>query len=471
MLLSFKDPRNIGRLIALIMTPIFICVVFWFLMVKQLYDSPNEKRSEYLPSYNQMYVFMFFSISEYLAMQQIPLACIFRIQDRENRITHFMYSSQGSKAAYALAGILVDAIERFAVFLIVGSAFKLIILGSPFLSLAQLEIISLYLIYDMTKILLNFHSISYLFDKRQSLINLSAILSSLLYSLEFGISSSTFIFFKNKNLLPLGRLSFIRSGFNLLILLFPEGNSHYDKLRTENIQMYGGFWPNFATMLIHLMVAIGIVLFIDSRAGRIKKKTQKKDPRVVEGPDFRNLEEIKFEENKLNQVLPVISVQGIEKVYPNKFLAAHNISFGVEEGTLFTLLGPNGAGKTSVLEVLGGIENRTDGLAIYEGVHMDTYNNKNLSFCLQKNYLWEYLTFRQHLEIIGRWRGINSSELQNFITDIDIALQLDKNLDIQAIFLSGGNKRKLNTVLALMAVPHIYILDEPTAGMDPASRR
>jgi ABC-type multidrug transport system ATPase subunit len=151
--------------------------------------------------------------------------------------------------------------------------------------------------------------------------------------------------------------------------------------------------------------------------------------------------------------------------------SATNISFGVEAGNLFTLLGPNGAGKTSVLEVLAGIEPRTDGVAIFEGEHMEKYNNKSLSFCLQKNYLWEHLTFREHLEIVGRWRGLASSDLKHLIKDLDMALQLDKNLDIKANLLSGGNKRKLNTVLALMAAPHIYILDEPTAGMDPMSRR
>lgn len=459
----------IERLVALLILPLLFGAILWYLLLKKFYDDPNP--SEYLPTREQAYILLYLAITEYLGTQQIPEACILRIQDKETRITHFMYSAQGSKSAYALAGIIFDLIERFTVSLIVSSVYHAMVMGSPLISPAGLGIICLYSIYDITKTLIIFHSVSYLFDKRDTLIKFSGLLSSLLYSLSIGISSSTFVFFKNMNMEALSRISFIRSGFNLVVLLFPVGNHKYDEIKDESIKIYGGFWPNFITMIIHLLLALGLVLFIDSRSDRIKMKVQKKDPRVVEGADMRNIEELKAEENNWNTHLPAISVQQIEMVYPNKFLAAQNVSFGVEPGTLFTLLGPNGAGKTSVLEVLAGIEMRTEGVVVFEKEHIDKYKNKKLSFCLQKNYLWEHITFRQHLEIVGHWRGIERSELQKFISDIDIALQLGKNLDIEAHLLSGGNKRKLNTVLALMAAPHIYILDEPTAGMDPASRR
>ena len=96
---------------------------------------------------------------------------------------------------------------------------------------------------------------------------------------------------------------------------------------------------------------------------------------------------------------------------------------------------------------------------------------KNLCFCLQKNYLWEYLTFEEHVKIIGSWRGIDDKAISELLSDVDKGLDIGKNLRIKAVHLSGGNQRKLNTVLALLSAPKIYILDEPTAGMDPKSRR
>ena len=93
------------------------------------------------------------------------------------------------------------------------------------------------------------------------------------------------------------------------------------------------------------------------------------------------------------------------------------------------------------------------------------------SFCLQKNFLWEYLTFEEHIRLVASWRGINKETTSALLKDIDKGLDIGKNMRIKALHLSGGNQRKLNTILALLSAPKIYILDEPTAGMDPKSRR
>jgi ABC-type multidrug transport system ATPase subunit len=90
---------------------------------------------------------------------------------------------------------------------------------------------------------------------------------------------------------------------------------------------------------------------------------------------------------------------------------------------------------------------------------------------LQDNFLWEHLTFREHIEVLAYWRGMSKTLTDSLMDNLSKGLDIGKNMDIKAIDLSGGNKRKLNTFLALMSSPKVFILDEPTAGMDPSSRR
>lgn len=466
--MCFKDPREIGRFVGLILTPLFVIVVVWFLILKKLIDGIKDEQTK--PTAEQLYILLFIAATEYLSLYQVPGGCLFRIQDRETRITYFLYSSGGSKAAYALAGITYDWIERLVLGLFNLLVIKAMITGSPVPRSVDLAVIFFFSMYDMTKILFNFHCFSYLFDKRETILKFGGLLSFLLYMIEFIPVSISLVFFKSESLGSISRGSFIRSGINLMATLIPDGSATVDDLKRTNIAIHGGLAVNAGVMAVHLLLALALVLFIDSRSSRKKRKPQAKDERVV-GDDLRDLDEIRREERYLESSLAKVHVSGLEKVYPNKFIAAYNVSFGVEDKQLFTLLGPNGAGKTSVLEVLSGIIPRTQGFISFEGEPIDQYNNKHLSFCLQKNYLWEYLSFREHLQIVGKWRGLGDEALGQLIQEIDISLQLDKNLDIKASKLSGGNKRKLNTVLALMAAPHIYILDEPTAGMDPISRR
>lgn len=451
------------------LTPIFTFIIIWFLVLKKTIDDQKEK-SENIPTLNQLYILLFIAVSEYLSQFQVPGGCLFRVQDKETRITYFLYSSGGSKAAYAIAGIVYDWTERLVFYSLNILIIKTCIVGTPVPEIVDLGIVFFYTLYDMTKILINFHTFSYLFDKKTTLQKFGGLLSFLLYIIEIIPVSISLAFFDSENLGVISRLSFIRSGINLLVPLIPEGSPWVDEKRKTNIAIHGDLLTNALIMTAHLVFALLLVIFIDSRASRIRQKSQAKEERVV-GEDLRNLQELKNEERYLETKVPKVSVSGLEKAYPNKFIAASNINFGVEDRQLFTLLGPNGAGKTSVLEVLSGIIPRTQGYVLYENEPMDVYNNKRLSFCLQKNYLWECLTFREHLEIVGRWRGLDEQSLNQLIQEIDVSLQLDKNLNIKANKLSGGNKRKLNTVLALMAAPHIYILDEPTAGMDPVSRR
>lgn len=457
---------------AVIMTPLIFCLVLWFLVIKNIFDNP-DLNNESRPTHGQLHVILFFGIMEYLSLQQVPAGCIYRVQDKESKISDLMYSSQGSRAAYALAGITFDWMERVIIFSPLLILMKLFILGNPVPELVDFQVGFCFSIYDLTKVLINFHTVSYFFDKKELVIKLSGLFSALLYSVQASIAMSTFGNFEEQSTANkiVARLSFIRTSFNMLFPLIPSGNPKIEKMKEVNEHHYGGPLNNFLLMLAHLTFAILLVLFIDSRSNKIKQVNQKKKlPFTSEVDDIKNKEELQAEEEATSKLSSKVTVHKLEKAYP-KCYGAYNVSFAIENKQIFTILGPNGAGKSSTLEVLSGVSNRTEGKITYEKQSIEDYNNKNLSFCLQKNYLWEYLTFREHLEIVGRWRGIDEMALHDLIQEIDRALQLEKSLDIKAGELSLGNKRKLNTVLALMASPQILILDEPTEGMDPLSRR
>ena len=173
---------------------------------------------------------------------------------------------------------------------------------------------------------------------------------------------------------------------------------------------------------------------------------------------------------------PVV-VRQLRKEYKSgkgKFLAVKNLTFHVPKKSCFGLLGINGAGKTTTFTMLTGDVLPTGGQAIVGGYDVVTHVNqsrKKLGFCPQFDALMSFLSVKEHLMLYARLRGIEKIHV-NFVCDSVIEkMGLVKYSERQAGTLSGGNKRKLSTAIALVGDPQIIFLDEPTAGMDPKARR
>ncbi len=456
-----------GRLLSIVVIPVILVAIIWFTVIKpKLADSSSEA-----PTKEQLYLLVFLGATEYMAMLSPSAGCLFRLDDYESRILHFLFTSSGSRPAYFFACVTYDFLEKLFGYFLCLFFTKLIVTGEVLPSTTDLQVFFFYSIYDLTRSLITFYPVSYLFETRKALMNYGGLLSGLC-SLVFLILTSFSLVFNDSPWLLVNCGVIMRVGLNLIVSILPTGTSkNLNKLLADNIRIHGGLADNFILISMHFAVYVCLVLYIDYRSSLVLRKRQDKEARVPEELNFRNLEELQAEKLYLDSAKPNVRVFELEKTYSNKFVAAQNVTFGLDKGSLFTLLGPNGAGKTSVLEVLCRIQHRTDGEVFYEGEFMDDYRSRDLSFCLQKNYLWEELTFREHVEVIGKWRGLSAADISNLIAEMDKGLSLGKNLDIRAEDLSGGNKRKLNTFLAMMAAPHIYILDEPTAGMDPLARR
>uniref|UniRef100_A0A8C5HBZ0 ATP-binding cassette, sub-family A (ABC1), member 4a n=1 Tax=Gouania willdenowi TaxID=441366 RepID=A0A8C5HBZ0_GOUWI len=171
----------------------------------------------------------------------------------------------------------------------------------------------------------------------------------------------------------------------------------------------------------------------------------------------------------------ILRVKDLSKTYKGKMIpAVDRICVGVSPGECFGLLGVNGAGKTSTFKMLTGDINVTSGEASVAG-HSILTNildvHQNMGYCPQFDAIDELLTGREHLHLYARLRGVPESEISRVAEWACLKLGLTEYADQSAHTYSGGNKRKLSTAISMIGCPALVLLDEPTTGMDPLSRR
>jgi len=466
-IIARREAKHYGRILNIFLTPVLVVSIMWYVVLK-----PFVRDAQTQPNLDVIAKLLFLAAAEYSSTFIYPSSILMRMTDRESRITNFLFTANGSTLAYNLAGFVYDFFEKLTGLTLACWVIK-IVLGAGFIiDFNDIGILLVFVLYDQTKQIIISQIPSFIFDKLETLQSYLLTLSSLLYSLLILTFAVPLLILYSSHLPGLVILSPTKIAANVIVHMMPRGWGPADQYFEESIKNYGGPAMWLLTLFLYYFMMVAIFMWIHNKKYAVKLKTEPAVGReLFADQHLKNLAELQQETNMLRDQKPQTQVFELEKTYDKKFTAVYGASFGVQEKTLFTLLGPNGAGKTSLLEVLCGILPRTGGVALFEQIDMDRYQNRSLSYCLQKNYLWEKLTFREHVEIVGRWRGIDEDTLAKFTADLDTGLLLDKNLDIQAVDLSGGNKRKLNTVLSLMAAPKILILDEPTAGMDPVSRR
>nr|XP_023696048.1 retinal-specific ATP-binding cassette transporter isoform X3 [Paramormyrops kingsleyae] len=154
--------------------------------------------------------------------------------------------------------------------------------------------------------------------------------------------------------------------------------------------------------------------------------------------------------------------------------AVDGICLGVPAGECFGLLGVNGAGKTTTFKMLTGDTDVSSGDASVAGYSILTNIldvHQNMGYCPQFDAIDELLTGREHLHLYARLRGVPESEIGRVAEWAVQKLGLSKYAECNAGTYSGGNKRKLSTAIAMIGCPSLVLLDEPTTGMDPHSRR
>ena len=169
----------------------------------------------------------------------------------------------------------------------------------------------------------------------------------------------------------------------------------------------------------------------------------------------------------------IIKVEGLKK-YFGEIKAVDNISFQVERGELFGFLGVNGAGKSTTINMLCTVLGPTAGRIEICGLKAGKEDEKirrRIGVVYQNNCLDERLTVKENLFIRGALYEKNSRRLTETISRICEILELESVYGRKFAKLSGGQKRRCEIARALVNTPEIMFLDEPTTGLDPATRK
>jgi len=298
----------------------------------------------------------------------------------------------------------------------------------------------------------------------------------------------------------------------LFTLRFFETVTHMEMDLITLLKFNSGITP----LIITIAVCIPLYYFILLKLDQIKNQTNAKDiyepipeikeknEKIIKEGDEDVYHEFRNVQKNYNE-LPICALQ-VSKEYPvnlsnkkeeqemakqrtdPKFGEVHlskykkrtfvraavdDISFGVNQHECFGLLGPNGAGKSTTLNMITSTIPQTTGKIYYNGVetHVARLNDISLGYCPQNDTYWKELTIREHIEFFLKIRGYSPEKIKEYTTQYINCCNLEEHQNKRASKLSGGTKRKLCLLMAICGYPSQILLDEPTAGMDPSTRR
>jgi ABC-2 type transport system ATP-binding protein len=161
----------------------------------------------------------------------------------------------------------------------------------------------------------------------------------------------------------------------------------------------------------------------------------------------------------------ILQVNNLVKNFA-RLTAVNDVSFEIQRGTCFGLLGPNGAGKTTTIEMMEGIKTPDSGSILYNGEPLGHQFRNEAGIMFQNTALQEFVTVREMLVQYSRFYP-QAADINKLVK----LYSLEEFLHQDTRKLSGGQKQRLLLAMALINLPKIIFLDEPTTGLDPQSRR
>ncbi|CAH0549112.1 unnamed protein product [Brassicogethes aeneus] len=232
-------------------------------------------------------------------------------------------------------------------------------------------------------------------------------------------------------------------------------------------------------------------------------KSNKQDPNADDGSELSDIGEnedndVKMERQKVKNLMheaptkpPVVMVQNLHKEYvkdqeyccqngddldtpePPK-VAIRSLSLAVSAGEVFGLLGHNGAGKTTTMRIITAEEVPTRGRVHISGASITSNMSSAfqlMGYCPQHDALWKNITVREHLETYAAIRGVKYKDINRLVNHYLSGLQIHEHSDKQTNQCSGGTRRKLSFAMSMVGNPKVVLMDEPSTGMDPRSKR
>lgn len=171
--------------------------------------------------------------------------------------------------------------------------------------------------------------------------------------------------------------------------------------------------------------------------------------------------------------MSMIKVKSLKKSYGD-FEAVKGIDFQVEEGSFVAFLGENGAGKSTTINMLATLLKKTSGEVMINGHMLDEKDElirKNIGVVFQNNMLDDFMTVEENLISRGKLYGYGKKEFAQMIFKLSNQVGIHEILSKKYGKLSGGQRRRADIARALIGKPKVLILDEPTTGLDPYTRK
>jgi putative ABC transport system ATP-binding protein len=178
--------------------------------------------------------------------------------------------------------------------------------------------------------------------------------------------------------------------------------------------------------------------------------------------------------------MSIIEVKDLHKVYDEKSMpvkAVNGINISIEEGEFTAIVGPSGSGKTTLLNIIGGLDNPTEGDVIIDNVLINTltesqktdFRMKNIGFVFQAYNLIPVFTARENVEFIMHLQGQTKTDRTIRAEELLKAVGLDDRMESRPANLSGGQQQRVAVARALASRPKFILADEPTANLDSKS--
>ena len=174
---------------------------------------------------------------------------------------------------------------------------------------------------------------------------------------------------------------------------------------------------------------------------------------------------------------PAVAVRGLTKIFPipfrrKKLVALRGLDLAVEPGQIYGLLGPNGSGKSTTLKIILGLVAPTTGTTqIFGRDSREVGSRTSVGFLPENPYFYKYLTGTETLHFFGKLCGLRGAQLREKSEELLALVGLENARDRRLGGYSKGMLQRIGLAQALLGDPQLVVLDEPTAGVDPAGTR
>ncbi len=178
--------------------------------------------------------------------------------------------------------------------------------------------------------------------------------------------------------------------------------------------------------------------------------------------------------------MKIIEIKNLHKIYNSDSVSVHavnDVNLSFEEGEFTAIVGPSGSGKTTLLNVIGGLDDATEGSVTIDNVEIEKlsarkltdFRMKNIGFVFQAYNLIPVLTAKENVEFIMHLQGKNKADREARTTELLNAVGLGKMMNRRPSKLSGGQQQRVAVARALASKPKFVLADEPTANLDSKS--